>query len=69
MEIKGCIIAIIVIAAFFLEGYVLMLLWNWLAPLFWSAAPILGFWECIGIRLLINLIGSILRSTLGLNKK
>ena len=56
METMGCIIAIIVIAAFFLEGYVLMLLWNWLAPLFWSSAPILGFWECIGIILLINLI-------------
>ena len=68
METMGCIIAIIVIAAFFLEGYVLMLLWNWLAPLFWSAAPILGFWECIGIILLINLIGSIIRSALGLNK-
>ena len=68
METMGCIIAIIVIAAFFLEGYVLMLLWNWLAPLFWSAAPILGFLECIGIILLINLIGSIIRSALGLNK-
>ena len=69
MKTMGCIIAIIVIAAFFLEGYVLMLLWNWLAPLFWSAAPILCFWECIGIILLINLIGSIIRSALGLNKK
>lgn len=68
MKTMGCIIAIIVIAAFFLEGYVLMLLWNWLAPLFWSAAPILGFWECIGIIVLINLIGSIIRSALGLNK-
>ena len=59
------IIAILVIAAFFLEGYVLMLLWNWIAPLFWSAAPELTFWQCIGIIILINLIGSIIRNALG----
>ena len=68
MKTIGCIIAIFAIAAFFLESYVLMLLWNWLAPLFWSAAPILGFWECAGIIFLINLIGSIIRSAFGLNK-
>ena len=59
------IIAILVIASFFLEGYVLMLLWNWIAPLFWSAAPELTFWQCIGIIILINLIGSIIRNALG----
>jgi len=64
----GCLICIVVIASFFLESYVLMLLWNWLAPLFWSEAPILGFWECIGIIVLINLIGSIIRSAFRLNK-
>ena len=68
METMGCIIAIIVIAAFFLEGYVLMLLWNWIAPLFWSAAPELTFWQCIGIIILINLIGSIIRTALGFKK-
>lgn len=68
MKIMGCIIAIIAIAAYFLEGYVLMILWNWLAPLFWSAAPELTFLQCIGIILLINLIGSIICSALGLNK-
>ncbi len=62
------IIAILVIAAFFLEGYVLMLLWNWIAPLFWSAAPELTFWQCIGIIILINLIGSIIRNALGFKK-
>ena len=62
------IIAILVIAAFFLEGYVLMLLWNWIAPLFWSAAPELTFWQCIGIIILINLIGSIIRTALGFKK-
>ena len=65
METMGCIIAILVIAAFFLEGYVFMLLWNWIAPLFWSSAPELTFWQCIGIIILINLIGSIIRNALG----
>ena len=68
MKTIGCIVAIIVITVFFFESYVLMLLWNWLAPLFWSAAPELTFLQCIGIIVLINLIGSIIRSALGFNK-
>lgn len=68
MKTIGCIVAIIVITAFFFESYVLMLLWNWLAPLFWNAAPELTFLQCIGIIVLINLIGSIIRSALGFNK-
>jgi hypothetical protein len=63
----GCLICIILIATFCFESYVLMILWNWLSPLFWSTAPTLGFWECVGIISLINLIGSIIRSTLELN--
>lgn len=68
MKTFGCLISILIIAAFFLESYVLMLLWNWLAPLFWSAAPEITFWQCIGIILLINLIGSIIQSAFGLKK-
>ena len=68
MKTFGCLISILIIAAFFLESYVLMILWNWLAPLFWSAAPELTFWECGGIILWINLIGSILRNALGFKK-
>jgi len=68
MKTFGCLIGILIIAAFFLESYVLMLLWNWLAPLFWSTAPEITFWQCIGIILLINLIGSIIRSAFGLKK-
>ena len=68
MKTMGCITAIIVITAYFLECYVFMILWNWLAPLFWSAAPELTFLQCIGIIVLINLIGSIIRSALGFNK-
>ena len=68
MKTFGCLISILIIAAFFLESYVLMILWNWLAPLFWSAAPELTFLQCIGIIVLISLIGSIIRSALGFNK-
>ena len=69
MKTMGCLISILIVVGFFVESYVLMILWNWIAPLFWSAAPELTFWECGGIILWINLIGSILRSALGLNKK
>ena len=54
----GCIIALVVIiglAAF--EGWIVSLLWNWLAPLFWTNAPVLGIWEAFGILFLLNLIG------------
>ena len=56
----GCLIALIIIggvAAF--EGWIVSLLWNWLAPLFWTNAPVLGIWQAFGILLLINIIGRI----------
>ena len=62
MKKYGCLIEIL---SFFLKSYLLMLLWNWIVPLFWSKSPILDFWECVGIILLINLI----RSSFGLNTK
>ena len=68
MKTMGCLISILIVAVFFLESYVLMILWNWLAPLFWSDAPELTFWECGGIILLINLIGSILRNAKRIKK-
>ena len=68
MKTMGCLISILIVVGFFVESYVLMILWNWLTPLFWSAAPELTFWECGGIILLINLIGSILRNALGFKK-
>ena len=52
----GCLTAIIclIIAGgiffgiFCLEGWILMLLWNWLAVELFGA-PILGYWLCVGI--------------------
>lgn len=56
----GCLIALIIIvgvAAF--EGWIVSLLWNWLAPLFWTNVPVIGVWQAFGILLLINIIGRI----------
>ena len=42
----GCFITLllcILLGAF--GGWVFMLLWNWLVPLFWTAAPVLTFWQ------------------------
>jgi hypothetical protein len=42
------------------EGWILMLVWNALLPSLWAAAPILSFWQCVGIVFLLDLIGSLL---------
>ena len=39
-----------------LEGWVFMLLWNWVAVELFNA-PILGYWLCVGIVIFINFIG------------
>lgn len=60
----GCLsILLIIVALGAIEGLVLMLLWNWLAPLFWSNAPILSFWQAWGILVLLNLIFSPFKSS------
>ena len=33
-----------------------MLLWNWLAPMFWAAAPIINFWAAWGIIVLLSMV-------------
>lgn len=58
----GCFIALLVV---FIIGaicaFVVMYLWNWLAPLFWSSAPILGFWETWGVLILLGIIVNIFK--------
>ena len=39
-----------------LEGWVFMLLWNWVAVELFNA-PILGYWLCVGIVTFITFIG------------
>ena len=65
----GCLFVILVIMLFMVESYILMLLWNWLIPLFWFNAPILDFFQCMGVIVLINIIGSIVRSAFTRNKE
>ena len=60
----GCIAIVVIIAALsFLEAWVVQLLWNWLAPIFWTAAPILTYWQAFGVCILLSIIGSAFRST------
>lgn len=42
-----------------LEGWLFMLLWNWVAVELFSA-PILGYWLCVGIVMFITFIGRLL---------
>ena len=59
----GCLIAIILgILLGAIGGLIFMLLWNWLVPLFWPAAPILTFWEAWGVCILLSWIGSFFKN-------
>ena len=58
---SGCIVVILVVLSF-LEAWVVQLLWNWLAPIFWTTAPILTYWQAFGACILLSIIGSAFRS-------
>lgn len=61
--ITGCIVAcVIVLLLGFFEAWILQLLWNWLAPIFWSAAPILTYWQAFGVSVLLGIVGSAFKS-------
>lgn len=58
-----CIIICVIVAALsFLEAWVVQLLWNWLAPIFWTTAPILTYWQAFGCCILVSIVGSAFRS-------
>jgi hypothetical protein len=57
------VIMVILVALSVLEAWVVQLLWNWLAPIFWTAAPILTYWQAFGVCILLSIIGSAFRST------
>ena len=60
----GCLsIILIIIALGALEGFVFMLLWNWLMPLIWTNAPIFSFWQACGILILLNIVFSPFKSS------
>ena len=59
----GCIVICVIVAALsFLEAWVVQLLWNWLAPIFWTTAPILTYWQAFGCCILVSIVGSAFRS-------
>ena len=60
---SGCIVVIVILVILsFLEAWVVQLLWNWLAPIFWATAPILTYWQAFGACILLSIIGSAFRS-------
>jgi len=60
----GCIVICVILAVLsFLEAWVVQLLWNWIAPIFWTTAPILTYWQAFGCCVLLSIIGSAFRST------
>ena len=62
---NGCIVIIVILVVLsFLEAWIVQLLWNWLAPIFWIAAPILTYWQAFGVCILLSIIGSIFRSVI-----
>ena len=65
----GCFTIIVILVVIFglsaFEGWIFMLLWNWLTPLFWDASPELTFFQGWGVWILINLIGSAFKTIRG----
>ena len=49
----------IVFGVFCFEGWIFMLLWNWLAVGLLNA-PVLGYWVCVGIAFALNFIGRLI---------
>lgn len=59
----GCFsIILIVLLALAFSGWIFMLLWNWLIPLFWTTAPILTYWQACGVILLLSWISFIFKN-------
>lgn len=56
----GCFITLLICILFgAFGGWIFMLLWNWLAPLFWKAAPQLTFWQAWGVMILLSWIANL----------
>lgn len=58
----GCLIVPAFIVAWVaLMSGILMLLWNWIAVGLFHA-PVINFWQAVGLSILMNIIGSAFRS-------
>lgn len=64
MKTFGCVgilIALIVIFALSAIGvFIVQLLWNNIAPWFWTGAPELGFWQTFLVLVFLNIVGGVL---------
>lgn len=60
IEELGCATVVIAIIVLFILNCMfavaIMLLWNWLAPVFWVDAPILTFWQTLGTMILLSFL-------------
>ena len=56
----GCLSLIISLIIYFILALVIMLLWNYIIPIFWVSAPLLTYWQSFAIVMLIKIIKSIL---------
>lgn len=60
----GCLLFLVIcICLGALSGFIFMLLWNWLIPLFWTTAPHLTFWQSWGCMVLLGIISNFFRSS------
>lgn len=54
----SCLICLIILLlSLSLFPFIFMFLWNWIVPIFWTTAPILTFWQAVGVVILMNIIG------------
>lgn len=62
--ILGFCLGVIIVACIIilLGGFIFMLLWNWIAPLFSASVPILTFWQSCGVVTLLLFISHIFRN-------
>ena len=63
----GCLVFLLVLLLclglvfgfYCLEGWIFLLLWNWLAVSL-LGAPILGYWVCVGIVIALHFLGRLI---------
>lgn len=52
-----CVLALgLLFGTYCLQGWIFLLLWNWLAVSYFSA-PALGYWVCVGIVFALQFLG------------
>ena len=76
----GCLVATLIMVlivvlglalcfgAFCFEGWIFLLLWNWLAVELFGATA-LGYWVCVGIVFALNFVGRLVFGRSSTNRK